>query len=108
MKYDDMVYSMVSRRKMVFPPENLEEEIEYGRKLHQAQIEAVEYLDSCLPILLHELPFNTIVLLLADHGEAFGEDGYWGHGIYHPKIMEVPFAIFSLDGRDIEQLLKFS
>jgi hypothetical protein len=29
----------------------------------------------------------------ADHGELFGEDGYFGHGpIQHPKVLEVPFV----------------
>ena len=37
-----------------------------------------------------------------DHGECFGEDGYWGHGINHPKVFEVPLGIFRLDHRPIE------
>ena len=28
-----------------------------------------------------------------DHGELFGEDGYFGHGpIAHDKVLEVPFV----------------
>jgi glucan phosphoethanolaminetransferase (alkaline phosphatase superfamily) len=29
----------------------------------------------------------------ADHGELFGEQGYFGHGpIHHDKVYEVPFV----------------
>jgi glucan phosphoethanolaminetransferase (alkaline phosphatase superfamily) len=29
----------------------------------------------------------------SDHGELFGEDGYFGHGpINHEKVLEVPFV----------------
>lgn len=66
--------------------------------LHNAQIKGAEYLDSCLPQLLDAVPKNTIVLLFADRSEAFGEDGYWGHGIYHEKVMAVPLSLFSLQG----------
>ncbi|MDJ0342846.1 hypothetical protein QMK19_23370 [Streptomyces sp. H10-C2] len=33
-----------------------------------------------------------LVIICADHGEAFGEDGYHGRGIAHPTVMNVPFA----------------
>ncbi len=65
------------------------------------QREAVEFLDRQLGILLSALPENTIVVLCADHGECFGEDGYWGHGFSHPKVDDVPLAIFALDGREL-------
>jgi len=38
-----------------------------------------------------ELPTHWIVT--ADHGELFGEEGYFGHGPFvHDKLFEVPFA----------------
>jgi glucan phosphoethanolaminetransferase (alkaline phosphatase superfamily) len=37
-------------------------------------------------------------MVTADHGECFGEDGLWGHAIYHPKIMHVPLLIFTVGG----------
>jgi arylsulfatase len=40
---------------------------------------------------------RTVVIVTADHGECFGEDGYWGHGVNHPKVFEVPLSIFRLD-----------
>ena len=31
--------------------------------------------------------------MTADHGELFGEEGFFGHGpIQHPKVTEVPFV----------------
>ncbi len=30
--------------------------------------------------------------MCADHGDAFGEDGYHGRGIAHPTVLNVPFA----------------
>jgi membrane-anchored protein YejM (alkaline phosphatase superfamily) len=65
------------------------------------QMRAAEYLDRQLPRLLSALPANTVVILCADHGEAFGEDGYWGHGVNHATVLEVPLAFFRLDGRPV-------
>lgn len=96
MHYGEVAYRMTARRKMIWPPRFDPEDSEYGQMLHQAQIQAAEYLDSCLPKLLEALPKNTIVVLFGDHGEAFGEDGYWGHGVYHQKVLEVPMSIFTL------------
>lgn len=30
--------------------------------------------------------------MCADHGDAFGEDGYRGRGIAHPMVLNVPYA----------------
>jgi arylsulfatase A-like enzyme len=39
------------------------------------------------------VPDNTYITITADHGELFGEDGYFGHGpILHEKVLEVPFV----------------
>ena len=39
------------------------------------------------------VPKNTYVTITADHGELFGEGGYFGHGpINHDKVFEVPFV----------------
>jgi hypothetical protein len=60
------------------------------------QVEAAEFLDHQLGRLLAILPDDTVVVVCADHGDCFGEDGYWGHGFNHPKVLEVPLAIFSV------------
>lgn len=33
------------------------------------------------------------VVVCADHGDCWGEDGLWEHGIYHPKALEVPLIL---------------
>jgi len=63
------------------------------RQLQQRQIEAVRYVDSLIPLLKALVPDNTWLTVTADHGECFGEGGYFGHGpIVHPKVMEVPLV----------------
>ena len=37
---------------------------------------------------------NTVVLFLADHGEALGDHGMWGKGPYHfDSVIRVPFVV---------------
>ena len=49
-------------------------------ELRSRQIEAVKYLDSVVEELFDTVPKNTYITITADHGELFGEDGYFGHG----------------------------
>ncbi len=52
----------------------------------------VEYLDSLFEKLYEVVPPNTYIMVTADHGELFGEEGFFGHGpIMHEKVFEVPF-----------------
>jgi len=46
---------------------------------------------------LSQLQRGTIVVICADHGECFGEDGLHGHGFYHLKVIEVPLGIFPIN-----------
>jgi len=63
------------------------------KTLQQRQIDAVKYLDNVVEELLDLLPKNTYVTITADHGELFGEDGFFGHGpVQHEKVFEVPFV----------------
>ena len=62
------------------------------RELRQRQIDAVSYLDTVAEELFDIVPRNTYVTITSDHGELFGEDGFFGHGpIVHEKVLEVPF-----------------
>lgn len=59
--------------------------------LRGRQIEAVRYLDRVFERLFDLLPPNTYVTVTSDHGELFGEGGYFGHGpIQHDLVYEVP------------------
>ena len=62
-------------------------------ELRQRQITAVKHLDRVVEELFDTVPKNTFITITADHGELFGEEGYFGHGpIYHEKVWEVPFV----------------
>ena len=61
-------------------------------RLRERQVETVRYLDGVFARLLEMVPENTYITVTSDHGELFGEEGYFGHGpIYHEKVFEVPF-----------------
>jgi arylsulfatase A-like enzyme len=61
--------------------------------LRQQQVKCVEYIDGLMGRLMANTPPNTHFIVTADHGELFGEDGYFGHGpIMHEKCFEVPFV----------------
>ena len=63
------------------------------QRLHRQQVKCVEYLDKWLGELYAKCPSNTWFIVTADHGELFGEEGYFGHGpIMHEKCFEVPFV----------------
>jgi hypothetical protein len=63
------------------------------RMLRDRQIEAVRHVDRVVEELFDIVPPNTYITITADHGELFGEDGYFGHGpIQHEKVYEVPFV----------------
>jgi hypothetical protein len=77
--------------------------IDYGflQEEMNKQISACEYLDSIFSILItyieKYISRGTVVIICGDHGECFGEDGLYGHGFFHPKIIEVPLGIFEIN-----------
>lgn len=90
-------HELPSAQNMEWPP--VQKDGPVGRE-HPAwahQREAAEFLDRQLPSLFDALPGNTVVVLCGDHGEAMGEDGFEGHGVNHPTVLEVPLSIFRLD-----------
>jgi len=61
-------------------------------QLRERQIGTVRYLDGVFEQLFDLVPENTYIIVTADHGELFGESGYFGHGpIMHEKCFEVPY-----------------
>jgi hypothetical protein len=63
------------------------------KELRARQVAAVRYLDKVVEELFDLVPKNTYITITADHGELFGEDGFFGHGpIFHEKVFEVPFV----------------
>lgn len=56
------------------------------------QTACLEWADEALGPLLQAFAGATI-LACADHGDCWGEDGLWEHGVWHPKTMEVPLWV---------------
>jgi arylsulfatase A-like enzyme len=66
------------------------------RAFYDKQVTNVEHLDGVVGRLMDRCPDNTYFMVMSDHGELFGEDGYFGHGpICHEKVFEV----FYLEGK---------
>ena len=62
-------------------------------QLRRRQVRVIDAVDKSIEALFDALPANTFVTITADHGELFGEMGYFGHGpINHEKVLEVPFV----------------
>jgi len=60
---------------------------------HERQINTVSYVDDLFGRLFEKVPSDTYIVVTADHGDLFGEDGMFGHGsVIHEKVLEVPFA----------------
>lgn len=60
----------------------------------QSQCAALAYADEHLGRLITTLTMKRrwLIIMCADHGDAFGDDGFYGRGIAHPTVMNVPFA----------------
>lgn len=66
-----------------------------GLATHRA---ALAYVDRALGPLFEAFARRapTLGLVLSDHGTAYGEDGYVGHRLSHPTVLDVPYAEFVL------------
>lgn len=53
------------------------------------QAACLEFVDGALGPLLQAFS-RASVIVCADHGDCWGEDGLWEHGIHHEKVLEVP------------------
>ena len=62
-------------------------------QLRARQVRSAAFVDSVLEALYDLVPPRTWLVITSDHGELFGEGGYFGHGpIAHEKVLEVPFV----------------
>ena len=66
---------------------------EHRRDSVLTQQAALADVDLHLPLLLDALAARGPALLIvcADHGTCFGDDGWWGHGLAHPVVTTVPY-----------------
>ncbi|WP_425310448.1 STM4013/SEN3800 family hydrolase [Ammonicoccus fulvus] len=58
----------------------------------ESQAAALAYADEHLGRVIDALRRPTVLIVCSDHGDCFGEDGWWGHGIAHPLVWTVPYA----------------
>jgi hypothetical protein len=67
------------------------------------QTKCLEFCDEHLaPLLDIFKKAGASMLVCGDHGDCHGEDGLWGHTIYHDKVMKVPM-LFHLRPREKAQ-----
>ncbi len=57
---------------------------------------ALRYVDRALGPLFDALRRPTFGVICADHGTAYGEDGYTGHRVGHPVVWTVPYAEYEV------------
>jgi hypothetical protein len=57
---------------------------------------ALAYVDQHIPRLIETLAKRapTLAIICSDHGTAYGEDGFFGHRLAHPTVLDVPYAEF--------------
>lgn len=60
-----------------------------ANECRRRQRACLEFVDRELAELLTAFA-GEMTLVCADHGDCWGEDGLWEHGISHPKTLEVP------------------
>ena len=60
--------------------------------LRRRQTACLDYVDRELGPLLGVFQ-DANVLVCADHGDAWGEQGFWGHGFHHEKVIDVPLLM---------------
>jgi hypothetical protein len=53
------------------------------------QIACIEWIDREVAPLLAAFQ-DAAVIVCSDHGDCWGEDGLWEHGVHHAKTLEVP------------------
>jgi membrane-anchored protein YejM (alkaline phosphatase superfamily) len=68
-----------------------------AQECRRRQKACLEYVDDHINCLLDAFKGSTIIVC-SDHGDCWGEDGLWEHGIHHKKVLEVPL-IFRLSSK---------
>lgn len=65
----------------------------------KSQQAALIYVDSQLPILFSAIRETgpLFCVLCSDHGDAYGEDGFYGHRLNHEVVLTVPYTHFVWD-----------
>lgn len=68
------------------------QESDRSQECRQRQKACLEYIDrQCAPLL--DAFRDSTVVITSDHGDCWGEDGLWEHGISHDMTLTVPLII---------------
>ena len=65
------------------------QEQDRAAECRERQRRCCEFADGRLGALLEAFA-NSTILICGDHGDCWGEDGLWEHGISHPATLQVP------------------
>jgi hypothetical protein len=60
-----------------------------ARECRRRQIACVEFIDTHIDSMIQRFS-DGLIIVCSDHGDAWGEDGLWEHGISHDVVLEVP------------------
>ncbi len=78
----------------------MENDWQFDHESYARQVACAEFLDARMGEMLSFIEKRgrpTTVVVCADHGECFGENGMHTHAFYHEKVMEVPLLIFRVN-----------
>ncbi len=122
--YFAFMFFDASHQPYHFPPEHavfdtggLTDEINYLRLTHdKSQIpfirnrykNSLHYVDALLGRVLEAVDTNTIVFIAGDHGEEFGETGFFGHDSSFDRIQTHTLAVASIPGETPRHITQFT
>ena len=66
--------------------------VDRSEECRRRQVACIEFVDSQVSDLLSRFAHAT-TLICSDHGDCWGEDGLWEHGISHPMTLTVPMVL---------------
>lgn len=73
-------------------------------RLHTAYTDSIRYADAFLARIQDDLSANSTFVVHADHGEAFGEHGFYGHEPYlYEENIHVPLVIDGAESNRIKR-----
>lgn len=84
------------RQRMLESSDSLtEDEIEIIRRLYAGEIEYLDRsIDELITVVDQRMNEETVIVFMADHGEAFGEHGYFGHPpSLHDELIHIPLYV---------------
>jgi hypothetical protein len=96
----DEVDARFDRRRLFNQAGLQDQNWQFDEPSFRRQVECAEFLDARVAELLTLVASRgrpTTVVVCADHGECCGENGLYGHALFHEKVMEVPLLIFRLN-----------